>query len=170
MIGTTTFLAAAAAAGGIAQGYGSYKQSQAMGLKGEYDANQNRINAGRAELQRDAALESGETEAQAVRRNALRTEGAQRAAAASQGIDPDSGTAAALQAETQAISETQRNEIRASKWREAWGYGTEASQDLYAARMGKEAADNEARNTLVTGGFNFASSLARTGYHLKGGV
>lgn len=104
------------------------------------------------------ALRRGDIEAGAVRRRARAMIGMQQAAFAASGVDPFSGSAAAIQEETAALSEFDRQAIRVAAFREAYGYRTKAlefSLQRRLARIGSRQAQSQA---VAEGLANIAST------------
>ena len=76
--------------------------------------------------------------------------GSQRASLAANGIDPNSGTALALQDETVAFGETDAMTIRYNAAREAWGYGVNATNFATDAAVTRSATKNAVTGTYLT--------------------
>lgn len=76
--------------------------------------------------------------------------GAQRANLAARGIDPDSGTALALQDETVSFGETDAMTIRYNAAREAWGFGVSADNAATERAVVGASTRNAVRGTLLT--------------------
>ena len=77
--------------------------------------------------------------------------GAQRAAAAAQGLDPDSGSASELTTETHQLGELDTLTLQNNAAREAFGYKVEAAQHKEVGRQSRRAGRSGALTTLLTG-------------------
>ena len=77
-------------------------------------------NAGLSDRQATDAIARGDESANRLALSGRQLAGAQKAAAAGDGVDPNSGSAAELQADTGALSAFDANTIRANAAREAW--------------------------------------------------
>jgi hypothetical protein len=113
-----------------------------------------RYNALRAEEQAADAMARGVADEDRFRRTNAPIIGAQRAGYAAQGVEVNSGSAAAVQDATGAIIEEDASTIRLNAAREAWGF----QSDARSLRMGGDIAYREGRNqsigTLITTGAN----------------
>jgi len=144
--------------------YQSYQDAQAAKARGKYEQQVSESNARMAEFNAEDALTRGRKESNQQRLKGRNVQGAQRAAFAGQGVDVNTGTAASIQNETATLSELDAQTIANNAWKEAWGYRTQASDYRFEGRMKRLASKNEARNTLLSGGLNFASSLGQAAY------
>lgn len=141
-------------------GFGSAMASaSAQKSVASFQAGQYERNAEFADFKATEAIRMGESEAQKAAIQNKRLKGAQRATAAAQGIDPDSGSALDISAETAGLSALDQVMIRNNAWKQAWGYRTEASQLRTQARMTRIQGKYGARSTLLTGGLNAATSI-----------
>jgi len=140
----------------------SQQQARAMKAQGAFRKQQADANARMAMIQSDAALESGDRAAGVARRKGSAIEGAQKLAAAAQGIDINAGSALDLQLETQQMSEIDVNTIKNNAWREAWGYRAQADNLTGQGNMAASSANFNARSTVLTGG------IQAGGYALQG--
>jgi hypothetical protein len=131
---------------------GGIAGADAASRQGEYQKQIYDTNARFSKIQSDDALRRGEEMAGRVRANARKVQGSQRAALAAQGIDVNSGSAIDLQDETYTMGEKDAMTVSNNAWREAWGYRVEANNATMRGELAKASADNEARNTLLTGG------------------
>lgn len=142
----------------------AYGQSEAQKLQGAYQQKIASNNAELATLQSDDAIRRGEQSATNINTKARVIVGAQRAGFASQGVDVNSGSAADVQADTAAMSAADARTVRINAMREAWGYKVQALDATSRGQMAAFSADNESRNTLLTGG------LKTIGYGFKAGT
>lgn len=77
--------------------------------------------------------------------------GRQRAAAAASGIDPNSGSAADIQANEAGLSAFDEQMIRNNAAREAWGYKAQSTVNRRAAENEADAVTRDSYSTLLTG-------------------
>jgi hypothetical protein len=99
--------------------------------------------------------------------------GTQRAALAANGIDPNSGTALALQDETVAFGETDAMTIRYNAAREAWGYGVNATNFATDAAVTRATTKNAVKGTYLTtaaNAFSMGASAWQSGAPAGGGT
>ena len=142
------------AAKGVMDAGQTYNEIEAERARGRYTGTAYDINARTKRLQAEDALKRGDEGAASVLRDAARVRGAQRVAAAGQGIDVNSGIAQVLQDETTAVGETDATTVRNNAWREAFGLRAEASELERQGQMERQASKQRRRMTLVTGGLN----------------
>lgn len=141
-------------------GFGSSIMSaSAQRAEGSYLAGQYERNAQLAEFKAKESIRMGETEAQKAALQNKRLQGRQRAVAAAQGIDPDSGSALDIAQETAGLSALDQVTIRNNAWKQAWGYKTEAAQSTAQAKFTRIQSKYGARATLLTGGIQAATSI-----------
>jgi hypothetical protein len=138
-----------AAASGGAKAYGEYQKGEAEAKAAQQQA----------EFERGAAadaLQRGAAEAGKVRTAGSQLIGENKAALAGSGVDVQSGSAAAVLADTRAQSELDVGTVRSNAARAAWGHDVQAGQLDYAARNARYQA-----KLAMTGTFlGTASSVA----------
>lgn len=127
--------------------YGMYAQNEA-GKASQGIANRN---ADLLERSADDAMKRGNEEALDSRRRTRLLTGEQRVAAATQGIDVNTGVAADLQEQSNAWGERDEATIRRNAFDEAWGIKTQAGNQRLAGRYARRAATNEAIGTGLGG-------------------
>ncbi len=147
----------------------SRNQAQAIKLQGAYQKQQADANARLAMIRADDASRAGDLKAGAARRKGSAILGAQRVAAAAQGVDINSGSAADLQLETDQMSEIDVNQIKNNAWREAWGYQVQANDLIAQGNMAATSAKYNARATVLTGNINAAASFMQAGANYQKG-
>jgi hypothetical protein len=136
LIGATQFLKGGI---GLASAYSEAnayeRQAELELIKGDYYRQTGESNAKFSDfIARD--IESQEArEVGKVKRRAGQVRGAQRAAAAAQGIDVGDGSAQQLQDETEAISEQDMLTVKTNVWREAFGYKKQAAEYRHQGTM-----------------------------------
>ena len=138
--------------------YGALEEADAKKQQAEFQASQDRFNADISDIQAKDAIERGDVDANNLLNQARGVKGAQRAAAASSGVDVNSGSAAALVADTDQLSKFDVETIKSNAVREAFGYKAQAVQLRREAKMTVDAGERSARNTILTGGANALSS------------
>ncbi len=97
------------------------------------------------------ALRRGDQEAIASRRRTKLLVGEQRAAAAAQGLDVNTGVAADLQEQARAFGEEDEATIRRNAFDEAWGIRTQARNQRAEGRYAARAGTNQAIGTGLGG-------------------
>lgn len=154
-------------ASSAAQGIGSLgtaiANAGAIGAQGAFTKQQYEFNAKAAEFQADDAIRRGDRAAQAARREGRQVKGMQRATAAAQGIDPNSGTAADLQDQTDLFSELDATTLRGNAFREALGYKLQAKDLSGRGQLAQMAANTQGKMTLATGGLQALGYLTQAG-------
>lgn len=134
----------------------AYAQSESLKAQGDYQRQIGEVNARFGEMQAQDALKRGDEAASAHKQKVNQMVGSQRAAMASQGIALDSGSALDIQQETATMGAADALTIKNNAWREAWGYRVQASNSRFQGQFAQMGAQNDARNTLLTGGLNAA--------------
>lgn len=155
---------AATMASAAATAYGAIKTSQAQSAAASAAAQQasnNAILAGRAA---DDATARGQVAAQQKANATNQLIGQQRAGLAANGVDPDSGTAVALQSDTAGNGELDQLTIGANAAREATGYkaqgmnySTQASIDEASSANATSAGELQAGSSIIGGAGKVAS-------------
>jgi hypothetical protein len=166
MAALTAALAALTAAGTISKFSGERNAATAAVQQGNYESSIYGQNADIAEMQAQDAIARGR---EAELRQGMQTKqlvGSQRASLAASGIDPNIGSGAEIQADTNLLGTLDALTIRNNAAREAWGYNVNATQLRGQAALAKRAGQNTAaglRNqswtTLLTGGAQLASQF-----------
>lgn len=165
----STYMGLSSAASGISSFGSAYAQSQALKTQGEYQKQQYDTNARLSEMAATDAIKRGEKEAESHRKKTNQVVGSQRAALAAQGINVDSGSAAAVQKETKQAGKEDIMAIRNNAWKEAWGFRVQANNYSGQGAMAELAGRTSSRNTLLTGGMQAASGLAQSGSYFSQG-
>lgn len=142
---------------------GAIAQSQALRAQGAYRQSVYNTNAGLARMQGAQALSQGDISASRLTTQARGIQGAQRAAFAAQGVDTGSGSAGDVTASTGALGALDALTIKNNAWRQSFGYNVQAIQASSQGQFAKMAADNQAGNTLLTGGMR-AVGFGMQGY------
>lgn len=121
-------------------------------------------NASQAEEAASDALNRGKTEALQIGGRAERLKASQSVATGGMEIDPNFGTAGALQAETDAAALQDRITAGNNAIREAYGLRKDASMMRYRGTAGLNAARSQAVSTIATGGLQAAQDVMRGAY------
>ena len=141
---------------GIAQARNARAQADAQASALEENARYSRI------MGHDA-IERGGQEELRLRRSLALQRGAQRAEAATAGIDINSGSALDAQSASIAEGEHDAEAIRFNAARERWGYDRQAAnmenQAAYYRAAGKYNADNILFGTVMNVGLGFTEDL-----------
>lgn len=143
---------------------GSYAQSKAIKEKGKLDEQLAQQNARLLDLQAEDTILRGNVEAEKVKREGRYVKGSQRAGFAGQNIAVGTGTAAAIQSETDRFSAQDALTVKTNAFREAWGFKTEAINERFKGRMARIGSRSEAKQTLLTGGLTAANDIAQGFY------
>ncbi|MDB4913407.1 MAG: hypothetical protein JWM95_1051 [Gemmatimonadetes bacterium] len=152
-------------AGGIFASVSSQRQQAASArVQGEYAGQIADRNATLADAQSVDAIARGNESVSRLRMGTRQLVGAQRTAAAAQGIDVNSGTSADLQEDSRILSHFDELTLRNNAAREAWGYSMDAANQRTAGVNDRLAGENTAKaltaqsySTLLTGGANLAN-------------
>lgn len=120
--------------------------ASAADAEGNYTGDLLDRNAGVSDLQAADVLQRGREGELASRRGSRILHGDQRAALAASGVNIDSGSAADVQANDQALSELDALTIRNNARREAWGYQVQAADQRRQAGLARTAGKNAAQS------------------------
>jgi hypothetical protein len=156
---STLALAGLTLAGGASKYFSEKKQGASAQAQGDYEAAMLGQNADLADAQATDAIARGALSEQKLRGQTRQVVGAQRTALAAQGIDINSGSAGAVQGETNSIGEFDALTTRLNAQREAYGYTTQATDYRNRAALARQgganaagAANTAAFGTLLTTG------------------
>lgn len=143
----------------IAGGVSSYMQADSAGSAAKKTSD---FNAKVADLQAADAIKRAESDASDRSRETGQLQGAQRAALAAQGIDPNEvgGTAEDLQNTAQMIGQRDMDTIKANATRTAWGYKIDAANSRLAGTIAKHEASQKGQAALINSG----ASIYKDGY------
>lgn len=136
------------------------QQDAATAARQAWEQEQAKTNAMFMEIQKNEILEQGRDQA-AQREEAVRGMlGRQRVDLAAQGIQIDSGTAAAIQAETRQIGDEDIAAIKNNAWKQVWGIEIERKNMLQDVSMRHRGERQQAQTQMLTDGL----SAVGTGY------
>lgn len=147
---------------GMASVGSAASSASATRAQGAYQAQVASVNAGMAETQANQALSRGDQQVHAIERQKLLAQGQTRARAAASGVDPDSGDAASVQTESNLAAAEDVRTTKNNAWLSAFGFKTQANNATAQGKFARLAAENNARNTVLTGG------MRALGYGIEG--
>lgn len=136
----------------IAMGASALMSAQQSQAQGAASAEASLQNAQFANQAADDAVARGEFESDQQRLQTRAAIGSQRAGFAANGVDVNSGSAAEIQDDTAALGELDALTIRNNAAREAWGYRTQAQQNVLAASTARSSAKSGMFGSLLTAG------------------
>lgn len=137
----------------------SFMQAGAIKSQARWESGQLENNAKLMDFQGKEAIRMGEKEAQQRALQVKKLAGRQRAVAAAQGIDVDSGSALDISQETAGMGALDIATIRNNAWKQAWGFQVQATNLRSQANMTRIQGKYNARQTLITGGMKAAGSI-----------
>lgn len=136
------------------------QQSGALGAQNEFAKKMSEINIRRAKAAESDALDRGHNAADKYRTNVHKLVGSQKVNLAAQGIDISSGSAADIMTETETLGAEDARNIETNAFREAMGYGMQAT-DYRANQLMNDAATATRQTTTLLGGALAAGDIAR---------
>jgi hypothetical protein len=155
------------AGGMILQGFMSYKSgeesAEAIRRKANYQRHMTNLNKYFSERSAEDALERGGRAVSDVRKKERQVIGEQRAAMAAQGVNVSDASSVGLLDETKSAAAFEALTVENNAWREAWGYKVQGFEASMKGQLMDLASDQEARETLTTGGMQFVDSLIKAG-------
>lgn len=137
--------------------------------QGAYQSAMYNINAGLAGMQSEQALRQGGIASTAAIGKTKQLIGAQRSAAASQGVDANVGSAAVAQADAAGIGAMDALTIKNNAYLKAFGYQSQAIQSSASGEFAEIGADASANATILTGGIGAVSAGFKAGGFMGGG-
>lgn len=140
---------------------GSITQANAQRSQAAFTTSQANVNTTLAEIQASDAVQRGDLQAQEKAIQDKRMLGAQRASMGAQGVAVGSGSAADIQKGTLNMSELDQLTIRNNASREAFGYKMQGLNYQGQAKMAALAAQENSKNTILTGGMNAVADLGK---------
>jgi len=155
---------AGAAVGAIGAYGGAKSQKSAL----NFQAQMSDLNAQLAERRAQISLEQGAYQAAEIERGGARLKGSQRAALGARGVALDSGTAVAIQAGTDAVTQEDARQARINAVREAWGHRYDAANQKNQA--GASRANAKGINPMGAAGTSLltsATSMASSYYGMR---
>lgn len=159
-MGATAAIVTAVSTGAeVGFGFMQHQQAaQAASMRGRFENQIAERNAQLAEMQGEDALNLGQLAENRQRGQTTQAVASGRAAAAGQGIDINTGSAAAVRVSQELVGEIDALTIRNNAARQAWGYDVEAAHQRMQGRLALLGGENEAATerlasvgTLLTG-------------------
>ena len=143
-IALSTWFAAGAAAGAAVTAYGAVQQGKAQEETAQNNAKTLQLQAADAQARGGIAEEAHRAKVRQIR-------GEQRATLAASGVDMTYGTAASVLDQTTIYGELDARNISVNAAREAWGYETQAGNELFQGKTAKQQGYLSGVSTLLTG-------------------
>lgn len=166
----TAILLGLSAASTISSIAGGNAAAKAAKKAAEYNAAVATTNAQRARLASTDAIARGDIESAIRAQDTAALVGAQRAALAAKGLDPNSGSAVQIQADATAQGKFDQLRILNNAQREALGFDNQAADFSFAAQAGQAIAKDAAKagkinqfTSLLTGAAKFGQIFATSG-------
>lgn len=143
----------------IAGGVSNYMAADSAGKAADGVA---KFNAKVADLQAADAIKRAETDSADRSKETAQLQGAQKAALAAQGIDPNEvgGTAEDILSSTQQLNDRDVATIKSNALRTAWGYKIDAKN----SRMAGDIARSQGQQRAIGGAINTGAAIYRDGY------
>jgi len=160
----TSLLASSQFVKGISGVAGSVEQAGAVGIQGQYQANQYQFNSQIAGIQAEQAIAVGERNVQLTEMREKQIKGAQRAGFAGQGVVVGPGSTADVLQDTAHQASQDIMTLRNNAWRQAWGFKVESETEASKAGFAKLAAANTVRNTILSGAASGLSDFEKGAY------
>ena len=152
---TTIALAVAA----VASGASAYQASASNKAQAKYQGQVAENNAVMAEYSRQDAMQRGGEAAVKAQQEARRLRGAQVTRLAANGLDLNSGSAAAILDDTDYFAQQDAQQIRNNAARQAWGYQVEGQNLTSSAAMFRATA--AAEKPALSAGLSLLSSAGQ---------
>lgn len=130
----------------------SFADANAQSSAATFKAGQLRLDSQVSSLQAESTLQAGNAQSALVGKKVASAIGQERASYAAQGINVDTGSAAATQSSSMVQGREEEQTIQSNAWREAWGLRVQSSNELSEAAMTDLEGKGQSFNTLMTGG------------------
>lgn len=142
----------------------------ALSSQAAYKKQQSEYNAKMSELQAQSALQSGDQEADRIRRAASNAVSEVRTNAAASGVDVNSGSAMDVQNSVKQVSSIDVLTTQNNAARKAYGFQVQANADTTEGDIAQNTAKAEEVSTAVTGGETALGRAAEGFYYGSGGT
>ena len=149
--------------GGLNAAFASYNQGRLQAQGYEYRSMLNQHQADFAELAADEIIASGQAKSRAIKRNADRYAGSQRAFFGGSGAQVNTGTPVDVVADTHRGGAADAAVARRDAIMQAWGYKTKASQERQSSRINDIAEANSSTSGAIAAGSSLLTTAAQTG-------
>jgi hypothetical protein len=139
---------------GVSMGMGlgsAIAGAESQRLAGKFNQDVSNLNASISESRAEDAEFRGELAIFDRERERDQRVGAQRAAYAGQNVDVNTGTAAEIQAQTEALAAEDVERIRYNAAMEAWGYRMEGADSRLRGTVERSTGDQQSMSTALTG-------------------
>ncbi len=150
------------AAAGAANTYG---QAQAARGQQSYSNAMTQVNSGWNAMDQRNVLARGDIAGSRARAGYNQLAGQQRAAFAGNGVDVNSGSAAAVQSETRALGEIERMQIQQQAYAQALGLKSENLAAVGQNRMRQIATKNAINQSYASAAMNVGQAGVRAAYY-----
>lgn len=168
MCGNPAMILGMQAAGAGMSAIGAYGGAKSQKSALGFEAQMLDMNAGLAERRAQIALDKGAFEAGEIEKAGARVKGTQRAVLGARNVALGEGTALAIQAGTDVITQADATQARINAVREAWGHRTDATNQQNAA--GAKRANAKGINpwgAAATSLLTSATSMAQSAYAMR---
>lgn len=135
----------------------AFGESSASRAQGEYEAGIARTNATIAGIQARQTLEAGDITASRKDMETRAVVGTLRARQGGSGVDVNAGSPAAVRAGVAGVGGADELTIRNNAARQAWGFQTEAIEDIYKGQFAQLTAKSKSRQSILNGGLSAIS-------------
>lgn len=144
----------AAAAGATLGLLSGLSQQNAMKVQASFEKERAKTNAMLIDMQRRDVLEQGDSQADEYEKEVAQMIGAQTTSFAAQGIDVNTGTAAAIRNQTRETGDQDITSIKNNAWKQAWGLEVEAEATRERGKMASEATLVQGKQRVISAGIN----------------
>lgn len=170
--GSNDILASLAGLQAVGSAVGGWAQSQALNNQASFATQMAQINQRFAQYRANDLIRQGDQQADQLQKQGQQFQGTQRAAAASQGIRVDDGSAGEQVLATQETTANNQITARNNAWREAYGLQVQSNFAVSQAKLQQSGARAAAAGTLLGGTISGLPALSRMSGYLnksKGG-
>lgn len=141
---------------GTAGAVGGYTQYSASMAEGRYAERVGNMNAQIAARQAGEARDAGAVESNRRMRQGVQDAESAKVRAAANNLNPSTGAPARVQEDILDAAIEDSATIQKNAALQAWGFGMDSINSKFRGRMGKIAAKNEAGQSIISGGLQFA--------------
>lgn len=131
-----------------------WEQGSALEAQGKFARKAADGNARLIELRAADEIRRGEEESLQFKKKIRKLQGAQRVAAAANGVDVGDGSALEAQAQTGEMGAIDALTIKNNAWKKAWGLNQEAANERFAGEYAQIAAKGTAAKTYAAAGLD----------------
>ena len=138
-----------------------FSNSNAESSASQFKASQLQLSSQTAALQASSTINAANQQSTLTSKKVATAEGQARANYGAQGVAVDTGSAAAVQSSTASEGALAEQTIQSNAWREAWGFDIQNLNDKSEADMTTLEGENQANNTMLTGGMNALADITK---------